>query len=358
MNADDSVRFLRQMQELLAEGGFVATYKFALLQALADLSVEHQTQSDGSLRIPVDSIAEKFIAYYWNQARPFRDEVLRQNTSGQAEVVSLLREYRGRTEGKLAKLLSNDRDWPRVRSRISAIIIKMPLWRLQTIGNTQNEFLYKASEYKDRSIRLLTGVPQAFRAFHPLLTEIFRGAWISQIYRISANRTILGPEAELEEFLFGLDRNSLNKYRGVLREHQKKQCFYCGKSVQSGGQLDHFIPWSRYPTDLGHNFVFAHAGCNNAKKDHLAAVEHLARWRDQNLHRGDKLAYEFQRAGLVHDLERTYLIANWAYSQGHANGAKLWIRQREFESLDYRWQAVLRCPAPLQTAAQDPEHYG
>ncbi|MCC5865696.1 MAG: hypothetical protein JJU31_11295 [Wenzhouxiangella sp.] len=37
MNAEDGVRFLRQFQELLAEGGFVATYKFALLQVLADL---------------------------------------------------------------------------------------------------------------------------------------------------------------------------------------------------------------------------------------------------------------------------------------------------------------------------------
>ena len=33
------VRFLQQVQRILAEGSFVATYKFALLHALADLAV-------------------------------------------------------------------------------------------------------------------------------------------------------------------------------------------------------------------------------------------------------------------------------------------------------------------------------
>jgi hypothetical protein len=38
----DEVTFLRKLQRLLEEGDFVATYKFALLQALADLSVENE----------------------------------------------------------------------------------------------------------------------------------------------------------------------------------------------------------------------------------------------------------------------------------------------------------------------------
>jgi hypothetical protein len=44
--------FLRKLQRLLAEGDFVATYKFALLNALADLSLEREPAADGSLRVP------------------------------------------------------------------------------------------------------------------------------------------------------------------------------------------------------------------------------------------------------------------------------------------------------------------
>ena len=36
------ISFLRKLQRLLAEGDFVATYKFALLKALADLCLERE----------------------------------------------------------------------------------------------------------------------------------------------------------------------------------------------------------------------------------------------------------------------------------------------------------------------------
>ncbi len=47
--------FLRKLQRLLAEGDFVATDKFALLNALADLSLEREPDEDGSLRVPVSA---------------------------------------------------------------------------------------------------------------------------------------------------------------------------------------------------------------------------------------------------------------------------------------------------------------
>lgn len=354
MKSEEAILFLRQFQELLAEGGFVATYKFALLQALADLSVEQHPATDGSLRLPVEQLAEKFIEYYWNQARPFRDEVLRQNTKGQAEVVTLVSAYRQRTDGRLGSLRARTQDWQRLVKRVAAVIVKMPLWKLQHIGNQANEFLYRRGEYRDRSIRLLPGIPEAFRAFHPLLTSMIRGGWIAQIHRIRTNRDLLGPGAELEDFLFGTDRKSLDRYRDLLHHHQAGECFYCGKKVTGKGDLDHFIPWSRYPLDLGHNFVFAHAACNNAKRDYLAASIHIERWRMQNLDEGHSLGRRFDEAGLLHDLERSELIARWAYQQGQASKAQLWIRRGEFEDCDYRWQAALRVPGGLRLAAEMP----
>lgn len=81
----DELTFLRKLQRLLDEGEFTATYKLALLNALADLSVERSPAPDGSLHLPLTAIAEKFIEYYWPQVKPFRavagaPAVLRQNT--------------------------------------------------------------------------------------------------------------------------------------------------------------------------------------------------------------------------------------------------------------------------------------
>ena len=65
------VEFLGIIQSLLEHGEFVSTYKFALLQALADLSLERDPNPDGSTRIPLEEIAGKFISSYWPHSAPF-----------------------------------------------------------------------------------------------------------------------------------------------------------------------------------------------------------------------------------------------------------------------------------------------
>jgi len=64
----EQLRFLTNIQRLLAEGIFTATYKYALLAVLADLSVELGDESGSTLRLPTFIIAEKFVEYYWHRA--------------------------------------------------------------------------------------------------------------------------------------------------------------------------------------------------------------------------------------------------------------------------------------------------
>ena len=66
--SDDQIRFLAQVQRVLDEGLFVATSKFALLLALADLSIEKGDDSGAGLTVSADAIAGKLIRYYWRQA--------------------------------------------------------------------------------------------------------------------------------------------------------------------------------------------------------------------------------------------------------------------------------------------------
>jgi hypothetical protein len=63
--SEEQVQFLVRVQQLLSEGLFTASYKFALLLALADLSVELGDDSGASLKLSLDRIAEKFVRYYW-----------------------------------------------------------------------------------------------------------------------------------------------------------------------------------------------------------------------------------------------------------------------------------------------------
>jgi hypothetical protein len=68
---EEQIGFLVNLQRLLDEGLFVASYKFALLLALADLSIEKGDDSGAPLPLDAAQIAEKFIVYYWRQAVPY-----------------------------------------------------------------------------------------------------------------------------------------------------------------------------------------------------------------------------------------------------------------------------------------------
>jgi hypothetical protein len=106
--------------------------------------------------------------------------------------------------------------------------------------------------------------------------------------------------------------------------------------------VDHFIPWSRYPVDLGHNFVLAHAACNRAKSDHLAAEAHLERWLQRNEEHGQVLAAEFDRQELLHDLATSTHVTHWSYSQSARLGAQVWVTRDVFAPLGPDWPRLFR----------------
>jgi len=127
----------------------------------------------------------------------------------------------------------------------------------------------------------------------------------------------------------------------LLLDVQGGACFYCMRRLQGDAAVDHFIPWARYPSDLGHNFVLAHPACNGAKSDHLAAEQHLEAWLERNEHHRVTLVQRFDQAGVVHDLPSTLQIAAWAYSQTARAGGQVWIGARTLEHLSSRWTVLL-----------------
>src|SRR6478752_7681478 len=90
---EDQVQFLRNIQRLLAEGRFVASYKFALIHALADLAVLKGDDSGAPLELATKEIAAKFVELCWRPWRPFHSGntlglVLQQHTGKQAAIIS------------------------------------------------------------------------------------------------------------------------------------------------------------------------------------------------------------------------------------------------------------------------------
>ncbi|HSH75861.1 MAG TPA: HNH endonuclease, partial [Longimicrobiales bacterium] len=287
-------------------------------------------------------IADELIRLYWRQVAPFvtgeEEGILSQNTGRQAAIVRELAERHDAYEGSLAAVRGDGEEWRRLRSAVQRTVQVMPLWKLQTVGSERLDFLYENRDAGD-AIRLEPGVAYCFRAFHPMITDMIRGAWAHFVQR--RNPRLLGQVVELRSFLFGSERAALAAPRPVLRDVQDGRCFYCERPIRSGGQVDHFIPWSRYPLDLGHNFVLAHQGCNSRKSDLLAAEEHLDHWMDRNRTAGRELGTAFEEVRVQHDLPATVRIARWAYGQVHRAGGQVWVRGTELRRLGEGWEGLL-----------------
>jgi 5-methylcytosine-specific restriction endonuclease McrA len=216
----------------------------------------------------------------------------------------------------------------------------MPLFKLQTVGSERLDFLYSNVLVKV-GVELKPGVCFCFRLFHPLLEELVRGAWLRFVRALPSNQALLGDVTDLSAFMFGTEREDLQAYRPVLLELQNGVCFYCtGILTDTNQVVDHFVPWATYQVDLGHNFVLAHARCNNAKSATLAAVQHLERWFDRNAEHGPRLAEFFDERGLLHNLAASRQVTRWAYANAHRARAQVWVAGRDYEPLGDEWRGI------------------
>jgi hypothetical protein len=338
-DADFQIQFLEYIQRLLDGGVFTATYKYALLMALADLSVEKGRDDDSPLPLEACDVAQKFIIYYSRQARPYNSQgnddegILHQNTDRQAAVINRVREaipqYAAQGYDQLARQLQMDRH---LLSSVTKTVAEMPLWKLQTIGNQQEEDFLYPNLGSGRSFELRPGIAFCFRKFHGFIYRLAQDGWIRFVRQRPQNQYLLGEVSDLGDFMFGRNRATLTPYKSFLQDLQNGRCFYC-QSNASSGDVDHFIPWSWYNLDLGHNFVLACASCNRQKRDHLASPGHLENWLMRNEGHAVELVSFFDRSKLPYDLNRSMLIAHWAYERVASTGGQTWAHGRQFQRI-------------------------
>jgi len=337
---ESQIAFLTNLQRLLSEGSFVATYKYALLMALADIAVERGVDDESELPISTNLIAEKFVQYYWRQSTPYlSSRVLQQNTGKQAGVVQMIQGFHNKYEGSLTAARHDQRQWQNLIRKVAEVVRVMPLWKLQTVGSEKLEFLY-SNVGQGSQIALKPGIAFCFRKHYGLVADMVKGAWSRYVRRFNVEQ--LGDRTDLNEFLFGSERANLKEVGAIINEFQAGSCFYCHGSLKGDTtHVDHFVPWSRYPVDLGHNFVLAHAGCNGKKSDRLASAVHLNTWCEFQQRNAKPLAVEFDRLGILNDFQSTLRIVNWAYNHTFESHGLTWLRNQELQPLDHEWNKSL-----------------
>lgn len=326
--AQEQLKFLKNIQLILQSGSFSSTYKFALLISLSRLAIEKGEDSGESLSLEYTDIAEKFIELYWKQAVPyiFNDEgqlILNQNNGKQAAIVNRIIEHR-KNYSSLGMLRRDSLVWLTLLNEVKSIVKKMPVTFLQNINGQNFEFLYQLDRCRKQLI-LLPQVMFCLRQFSEIIEELCQKRWIDYIKKNSSNAPILNQLPNLEQFMFEPSRNQLNAVANVLVDLQDCKCFYCNKPMCNGNYaVDHFIPWSMYPSDTGHNFVLADSSCNSKKSNLLASDEFLHKWQERNEEHDLIIVDRISILGFLTDKERSHKVAEWAYKQANENNYVKW----------------------------------
>jgi 5-methylcytosine-specific restriction endonuclease McrA len=353
----EPVEVVERVLQILASGSYTSTYKLAVLVGLMDLCLAN-TAANGAAptSITTRQLAEKVVELYWPQVSPWDGDRLRQNRGKPGVILRAVEELRDRADTRL----STGAGFARVRiqdpaataqaiNRVEWKLIQMPLPKLQRVGGEDTGWLYRIGwtdetcpstgtirAYQagkpvdfDNRILLRPEVATAFVRLHGILRPFVEQRWAMEVARINTLE-----KGRLHEFLFGADRVSLTAVRQPLHAMQAGQCFYCQRRLQvDGSHVDHFLPWSRHADNGLDNLVVAHAKCNSAKRDYLAALPHIERWRSR---REDQLTV---LADIADDLgwdvggERTLGAARALYLR-LPQDSRLWSSGNHFEAVD------------------------
>lgn len=345
-----AIAFAEKLLTLLAHGRVTATYKYAVLLGLMDLCLESSTRSGGApTSVTTVQLAEKVLELYWPHTAPFESEsglVLKQNRTGQAEIVTVIRRFRERHAPEPSATLARARvqapkHFGGLMRQIEWKLVEMPLPRLQMIGNRQEPFVYRISwdesvkrrelaapDSFDNLIRFVGNAGDHLVRLSGLLRPLIQREWTALVARFNAL-----PDVKLQEFLFGVDRVSLAGIRDPLRELAGGRCFYCGNRMRDRIEIDHFIPWARYRDNGLENLVVADAACNRAKSDHLAAAAHVERWIARAEESSADLASIAEGTRWERHPLRSISVARAVYLR-LPPGSMLWQRGDEFVPID------------------------
>ena len=333
----EQLKFLKHIQQILQSGTFTSTYKFALLISITRLAIEQGQDTGAALHLEYQDIAEKFIDLYWKQSLPFQFNqyepfTIHQSTGKQAKIISEIQNAQQQFK-TLAALRKDVLYWNRLKRAVATTVKQMPVVYLQNLNGQTVEFLYCLEDSK-QSLNLLPKVMYCLRQFSEIIEELCQKRWIDFVRLNKQNLVILDGLPDLDEFMFAPSRNQLGQVADFLIDLQQCQCFYCGKSLKNSKYaVDHFIPWSLYPADTGHNFVLADDKCNSQKSNYLASEQFLQKWQERNYLHDQSIVREISQFGFLTDIQRSHRVADWAYKQAIENEYLVWLGGKDKQIL-------------------------
>jgi 5-methylcytosine-specific restriction endonuclease McrA len=254
---------LKNIVRILEYGLNTNSYKFALLRSLAEIGRESTRYGP----VPYQSVAEKFLNYYWPLTVLFR---IRQATDPTRDPVIMKFVRREAEELKLSQKCSLEKYRRTFPERYSELIIRccqtggcfdevMPRFHV-VHGQIIQPLIYTHSEgelYLDPDTTLF------LRDYSSVIENLAIGSWV----RFTEQYT---SAPRLYEKIRGARPERRHaRYRNFLLKLQGEHCFYCLRTPGDVPAVDHVIPWSYVLEDRVWNLVLACKNCNSEKSNQI-----------------------------------------------------------------------------------------
>lgn len=376
-SSDSAIAFGQRVLALLDTGSFTASYKYAVLLALIDAVLEGADRvGSPPAAVHATDVGRRVFAIYWRQARPFSARgALRQ--SAQHDVVAKIAEFRAAhghpdSASPASARASDPLAFARLERDVVETVIRYPIPLLQKFGSgsgaVEQRFIYeywwpdgvnastiRRADFDDR-LHLIEGAEEHLVALGGLLRPLVQREWLGFVARRNAADI---EELRLEEFLFGSDRISLRTLREPLLDVQQGRCFYCQQPGRGGWEIDHFLPWSRWPDNQLDNLVLAHRACNNAKRAALPGLDHVGRWWprfDAATSAARQIARLAVDTGWPRRADATRSAASALYLH-QPEGTMLWVAPGAVEALDHGRLRTILLGGRRDLAAEDPGNF-
>ncbi len=344
----DSAAVVQQVLGVLDEGRKSATYKPALLMALAELAAE-RGEGNAPLVLLLDDVAERVMELYWQQTRPHPaadGSALRQARTPRSRIIGALSQLRADANASANEPLGRIRSrapkrFEKTRSNIARALAKQPIPRLQRPGSLHAASEYPRFLYDDRDFEaergwtgdgeprvvLNAGIGEVLARSLPLLRIAAEDIWTREVADINGLEV---EEELLRQFLFGPQRTDLTPVAEALMDLGERHCFWCESPLRSAVEVDHVIPWSHFPNNDLFNLVLTDTACNNDKRDRLVTADLVERWAHRDSAELAKTSAELQwplepiRSGRIAAAAYRYL----------PNGVALWAGRKDMRLFD------------------------
>ena len=327
-SAEFQLEFLKKVEVLLAQGRFTSTYKFALLIALTNIAVERGDDTSDELKVGLDEIARQYLALYWNMARPYPriNAILKQNreANSPSRMITLLEGEARHSRSSFKRLRVYRASDDELVAETCRTLKRDVLYRLHATGGQSDStgsdrFLYDRPSNSAQCaglthLVLKPGIAACLRRLSGVVVAMIQAHWALWLRK---NNKELSVDRGLEQFLFVRVRSNVAIYAERLFRLQGELCFYTGAKLENSksGQVDHFIPWARYPFDSPFNLVLASREANNKLRDQIKEPALRTKWLERNdAHFGGLTAPAPLGFGAAtEDAETAKAISDWLY---------------------------------------------